>query len=396
MRLLTGNLRVQIVALCGLAVSLCGGEGNGASGRHVRLREVARMRAAMVVDETTDGRHLLFFDGDASWGYRINVRGGRVTAKQERFPSGNSLRVAESGTWATVARIGCSECYRAQFGPSGKEVFFSDFVRVEGQLVLTRTLWEPASGKVRNCPTDPKVGFGSFVFLEAQTLLGTVGRSLARMSVPDCSVSVIGPIDPAEPDRQLNSALGVVLSPDKRYAVLPTHPGGGAVVWDVENNKVVRRLDSASSYFEGEVTFTPDGRRVIFKTSTERRDRDFLLVYDTATYESRRINHASDFSGATRLAVSPDSRTLAVSYRTEEETRWRTIERAVIVLYDLETGQEVGRAVHSKTTQKRNKPFAAWIGRLLFTRDGRYLLSSTGDTVVWEVLTEESGRVIQQ
>lgn len=356
------------------------------------------MPATFVVDQTADGRHLLFFDGDASWGYRIDVRRGRVRAKQERFPSGNSLRVVESGTWATVARIGCSECYRARFSPSGKEVFFSDLVRVEGELISTRTLWEPASGKVRNCPTDPEGGFGAFAFLDEQTLLGTArgtagrGNLLARMSLPDCSVSVVGPIDPAEPDQEVTTASGVVLSPDRKYAVVRTRPWRQAIVWDMENNKVVRRLDSPEPLWDL-VVWTPDGRRVIFTPWSLTSDSRCLWLYDTSTYQPRCINNAAGHHAERALAVSPDSRTLAASYVVEEETRWRTIERAVIVLYDLETGQEVGRALHSKITQKRNRPFAAWISHLLFTRDGRYLLSSTDDTVVWELLNEEPGAV---
>ena len=56
-----------------------------------------------------------------------------------------------------------------------------------------------------------------------------------------------------------------------------------------------------------------------------------------------------------------------------------------VVLYDLETGNEIARAAHPAVKKNRDDPFATRISRLAFTPDGKYLLSSTHDTFVWEV-----------
>jgi WD40 repeat protein len=144
-----------------------------------------------------------------------------------------------------------------------------------------------------------------------------------------------------------------------------------------------------------EASYTPDGKFLLVPATNTIRDQPdtkrFLYFYDTTNYQLARqlditswnppvVNDEVTFQSnviGTALAIAPDSRTMAVAYEKGRQPQ--------VVLYDLETGKEVGRAVHPAVKESREDPFAARIGKLAFTPDGKYLFSSTHDTFVWEV-----------
>jgi WD40 repeat protein len=105
------------------------------------------------------------------------------------------------------------------------------------------------------------------------------------------------------------------------------------------------------------------------------------------TIHSSEGSYTSNYIG-TAIAISPDSKMMAVAYTREQRKTFAVTEQAEVILYDLNTGAIIAKAAHPPLKQKRDDPFAARINKLLFTPDGKYLLSSTNDTLLWEIVNK--------
>jgi hypothetical protein len=168
--------------------------------------------------------------------------------------------------------------------------------------------------------------------------------------------------------------------------------------------EVLREINQEAEHQLGwNPIYTPDGRfLVVLATNTifdKPETKRFLFFYDTRNYELVKrlditnwkppvprgyVSVQSNFI-STAMAIGPGSRTIAVAYTSEKTSLFWTTEQAQVVIYDLATGEEIGRASHPKIKQLEDDPFAARIGKLSFTPDGRHLFSTTNDTLVWDV-----------
>jgi hypothetical protein len=183
--------------------------------------------------------------------------------------------------------------------------------------------------------------------------------------------------------------------------------GGVIIVRDTATLKTVKQIEPSSGLiFGGRPIYTPDGKLLLVVASNTTFDkpetRRHLLFYDATSYDVARELDITSWSPpvlredvavnsnviGTAMAISPDSRFLAVGYTKEEKKGFSITEQAHIVVYDLTTGEEVARASHPQVKQQRSDPFAARIGKLAFTPEGKYLLSSTHDTLVWEIISK--------
>ncbi|MEW5979662.1 MAG: hypothetical protein AB1898_28010 [Acidobacteriota bacterium] len=359
----------------------------------VRLTLDREYKKKKLKDLSRDGRWLLFYHADNPIGLVRFTSTGKPKVIQE--VTGESLQVVEMSTGKEIGRIeGKIAGFPARFLPGTERVLYA-IGSWEHQV------WDIGSGEVRPCPAGD---FDTPLVVDAETVYGTIqeikgdisGDALMSLSVRNCQLERISLVDPENPRNELypNS---LVVSPDRHSLAYAAYKK--VVVWDIADKKIaveVRPPDGLN--FGDDAVYTPDGQLLIFaalsEKGTERQNQEtyykrYLLLYETRGYKlMRRIESPPEFWGRYRLAVSPDSRLLAVGYWREEQKFLQSYEEAHIVLYEIATGREVGRALHSRVRAKRTNPFAAMISRLVFTPDGKYLLSSTGDTRVWKVSME--------
>jgi WD40 repeat protein len=288
----------------------------------------------------------------------------------------------------------------AKFVPGTSKVFYSQAAQRDGYKTSYK-IWDFESGRIRPCLDSPEGGFEKMVFLDEGHALGSVmrkdrsgsysGASLAMLFLEECRSITLAHVDASNSKGKIWSQESVSLSPDRRSLAYIVYPGYKAVIWDVTLKRVGKELYPAPLVFQSTLTHTPDGKLIIFTGATHSfgGDKDYkgyLLFYDASSYQLiRRQEHPLPFLDAHSLAVSPDGSILAVGYKTQRRELLSDYDEAHIILFDLVSGQELGRAVHCQVKARRTNPFAAIIRRLTFTPDGKYLISSTDDTRVWQI-----------
>lgn len=357
------------------------------------LKLVATYKRNSLQEISEDGNLLLFYESSKPVRtYTIPLDGGRSSANQPDVET-DVLRVVEraSGREASRVRVGFFPG-DVQFIPGTQRVFYTEPKHVGARLEWRIKIWDLANGEAREC-SDANTMAQSFDLIDAQHVLHILRQpgkdNLALLALPGCSqiggrlIEHPGPI-----------AGHISFSPARKELAYVTD--GKVIIRDTATLDVVREIDSAPGMYWGlEASYTPDGRFLVVLTTNTIRDKPdtkrALYFYDTTHYQLARqlditnwnppvVDDEETFQSnmiGTAQAIAPDSRTMAVAYEKGRQPQ--------VVLYDLETGKEVGRGMHPKVKKNRNDPFAARIGKLVFTPDGKYLFSSTHDTLVWEV-----------
>jgi hypothetical protein len=347
------------------------------------MKLVREFKKNKLQDISTDGRLLLFYQSSTrllSW--HIPLGGG--PAKQDQVPIGDDvLRVVELQSGRETAHIS-TKFFPASvhFVPGTYKVFYSEPTTDIGTRYIYK-LWDPISGEV----LKPNVtAVYSVVLRDQQRAYGLdfdrpvgSGDRLIEINLQNWTRVLLGPVDPANDQTKIRSKL--VVSPDKRFLIYTLDSRPQAIAWDIEKREVAWILNTSPYYVGRRVAYTPDGKLLIISAGYED---DHLLVYDTASYQLvRRL----EVPGATAIAISPDSKIVAVAYTETKEQRvfFGATQRGVIVLYDITTGKELARASHPWVKLTHNDPFVAKLDHLAFTPDGKYLMSGIYDTRQWEV-----------
>lgn len=356
------------------------------------LKLVTEYKKNILEDISPDGRLLLFYQTSApTRSYTIELDGSRGKANQPPVTD-DALRVVERESGRELGRIRVEFFpLEQQFIPGAQRVFYSE-PKSRAESARLYKIWDIASGRALVCLDAPEGGFSSVTFLDQQHALGTIskqveqytGGMLGALALTNCKRQVIGPVDPTDP--RVRTGGRISLSPDKNLLAYSLYVGSQAIVWDIKKQQVERRLDISPLFIGEEVVYTPDGRLLLITARTRPFAGDdsktFLLFYDTRTYQQvRRL----EVPGASAIAISPDSRLLALGYTVEKKKAFSTTEQAKVAIYDLVTGEEVALASHPPVKQQRSDPFIAKVTRLAFTPDGEYLLSSTYDTRLWQL-----------
>jgi WD40 repeat protein len=353
------------------------------------LTLVAEYKKNMLEDISSDGRLLLFYQTSVPMRtYTITVDGTEVRANQPEKHD-DLLRVVNRESEREVARTRVRFFpLEQQFVPDTRQVFYSE-PKSSAQSGRLYKLWDITSGQTRVCLDAPEGGFFSVTFPDQQHALGTVshkegGESLGSVTLADCKRAIVGSVDPEYIRGKTWGQLA--LSPNRDLVAYTIYAGSEVIIRKISTRQVAKKLDPAPLSFGDKLSYTPDGKLLIVAATTSalggENTKNYLLFYDTKDYQRvRRL----EVPGATAMAISPDSRLLAVGYTEEWKKALGITEQAVVVLYDLATGQEVARASHLPVNQQRSDPFIARIGKLAFTPDGKYLLSSTYDTRIWQV-----------
>ena len=374
------------------------------------LKLVAEYKKNSLEDISADGRLLLFYQtGTPIRTYTFPLDGGRGKAHQPPVYD-DLLRVVERESGRELRRVRVQFFPEdVQFIPGTEQVFYKEPHNKGHKLEWRFKMWNLSTGDAVTCSEENVAHFAYTTFVNGQYALGALwqenngGELLIARTLPGCKQSVIGPIDPTDSANKVWGGLN--LSPSKSFFAYGT--GKELIIRDTANLSSARRINPPSGLiFGGGPIYTADGKYLLIVTSNTILDKPetkrYLLFYDATNYKLARQLDITSWSPpdvrddvavnsnviGTAMAVSPDSRLLAVGYTKEEKKGFSITEQAYIVLYDLATGEEVARASHPVVRQQRNDPFVAKIGKLAFTPDGKYLLSSTHDTLVWEIISK--------
>ncbi len=369
------------------------------------LKQATEYKRNILQDISADGRLLLFYQtGAPTRSYTIPLGGGQASANQP--PSTDDvLRVVERASGREVAQIKVGFFPEgAQFIPDTQQVFYKEPSGGSKPGWRFKT-WNFSTGEAKACSDEDATSFRHATVVDARHILGAVlqengGEVLGKLTLPDCSRTLTNPVNLANPKNMIWGGMNV--SPSVRH--LAYGAGEEVIIRDATTLNTIKSITPPSGLiFGGEPIYTPDGKFILVVASNTILDKPetkrYLLFYDTTNYEVARRLDITSWSPpkvrddravsssvvGTAMAISPDGRLLAVGNTREEKKAFTTTEQAQVTLYDLTTGEEVARASHPPVKQQRNDPFAAKVTRLAFTPDGKYLLSSTYDTLIWEV-----------
>ncbi|HUG68011.1 MAG TPA: protein kinase [Pirellulaceae bacterium] len=248
------------------------------------------------------------------------------------------------------------------FSPDGKTLMSGSF---DGQICL----WDLDTGQQRVQPTGPQSKLTDSALSPDGTLLAT--------SSCDGTVT-LWDLTQQQAARTIQVSTGHVLcvafSPDGK--ILATGNGYGAadyrvLLWDVATGQQIKELFRHGNSVDS-LAFTPDGTAVVSGCA----HTDLIVIADVTTGDVRAKLEIPGPGAHLRLAVSPDGNFLA----TSNESR--------ITLWDLTTGNTVHQISH---------PLAS---RLAFSPDSKTLASisfvvSDPKLHIWDVTTGEERRALR-
>ncbi len=335
-------------------------------------------------DISSDGKYLLFAHSKTPvHTYIIPLGGGRGKTNVDENEK-DLLRVVERESGREVGRneLGILAAARAQFLPNN-HVFFS---------VSSYQTWDPWSGNKQKC-TNGDRPISSLVFPDDQRAIGFSSTKfgvdgeplLASINLSDCSLTALGSVDPDNKNNGADSNLAI--SPDKKSIAYKLFQTDAIVIWDIEEHKVVKKLDPGKLFFGRKIIYTPDNKFMVVSASEGSRSggtlKVYLRFYDRKSYELIRQLPIIDYDA---IAISPNSQMFALSFQ-EAVDKWyfggKTL--PVIYLYDITTGKEIARTSFPSVRLTHNNGYDATIKPLMFTPDGNYLVASTFDARVWRI-----------
>lgn len=361
---------------------------NTVAGRKINLKLIAEYKKNLLLDISDDGRWLLTRQ-TSNFIRRYTISDSGVQAHQSP-PFDDRLRVIERESGREIGSVPVDFfTYNRLFVPGTKQVLYTEPQPNSQPRNWQYKLWLPASGQNLTCLETSDGGPDSLVFLDQQHAVGSMwiegsGDVLVHVSFPGCVVKKMGPIDPADPKKRVRGKLA--LSPDKK--TLAYDSGKHLIIRDIASNQMINRLDPGTFFFTGKLAYTPDGKSLIALAcaskclSVDEKGMFYLWFYDTTNYKMTREMEAPRLN---TFAISPDSQLLAISYKLQKRSFLMTTEQGNIEIYELATGRKLAAASHPPVERRRDNLWAADIDYLGFTPDGKYLLSSTYDTRIWEI-----------
>jgi WD40 repeat protein len=161
-----------------------------------------------------------------------------------------------------------------------------------------------------------------------------------------------------------------VFSPDGRQLVVPGNES--LSLWDIESGQKVRTFDLGSGYLEA-VNFSPDGRRIVTRSSKPTDQKKFLIFWDVESGQKlRTIDTGSWYLKS--VEFSPDGRKLLTLNGDGEIAVWDIENGTKLRTTDLGE-QDVIWSASFDPAGRHIRAFGAW--RFLYIIDW-----ATGDCVL--------------
>lgn len=278
---------------------------------------------------------------------------------------------------------------RTLFSPNGKLfVTLSNGKKVQ--------LWQTATRRPLGPPLSDQSEIESVAFSPDGRTLATGSRD-GQVVLREAQTGIVQgaplPID-------IPRAIGLAFQPDGKRLAIGTE--GGVVVWDFESEKALEPVwdipKVAREEIPSELIYSPDGKMLISDYA------QYLYFWDSASLEmiGPPLTGPFDPYKVKRIAVSPDSKWLAVTYETSQVVLWDLAQRTPaaspfalnwatafspdssllatggsdgsITLWNLSTKEPVGDPLPAHSDEVRD---------LSFSPDGQVLVSGALDNTVF-------------
>jgi hypothetical protein len=373
----------------------------GQSGK-IQLIQVFEFQHNNLSDISADGKLLLFYQTKVPV-RSYTLRPGKPIEPNQPEKFDDVLRVVDFATKREVAVVGVNFFPSdARFVPEIKLIFYK-----EPRKPRTHSfkLWNYLERQVTECSSGDFTGVGHVSFLNPADAIVTmfrdgIGHRVGKISLPDCKLQDFGPATSQENryDSLRTPTFDLGVSPDKKHIAYEGGKPSAIYIRDTKTFELIKLLQPPEGFYFGSYQlYTPDQKYLLLlgeKVGANPVDFSssdyYIFFYELPTYKfARAMQLGKGFRQSPHsfaLAVSPDSRLLAVSNKKVDlYSLTAKQEQAFLILYDLATGEKLTEAMHPPVKYQRNNPFVANMGRLAFMPDGKHILSSTDDTIVWQI-----------
>jgi len=270
------------------------------------------------------------------------------------------------------------------------QLLFTDFRN--GQLSLR--LWEPESSEFIVCLGDKgRLELWAMatkeLFLGIERL-GPMKEKFLKLRLPGCEVEEFGAGGLEVPGLQ-----AMAVSPDGREFAYITAMQDWIQIRRVADGGLVGRIRLKKRLTMKELWYGRGGKTLVAIAAGPRPLRDgyidfdrrsphYALVYER---ETGRLLREFPVLGGNGMAAAVEAGLVAAGTWERREEWWGLVERLRVqaALYDLETGEELGRIDHGWTGWSWDNPLKRGQS-LMLTPDGGYLITSTyNGTKVWAI-----------
>ncbi|MDQ3132551.1 MAG: hypothetical protein M3Q99_17530 [Acidobacteriota bacterium] len=371
------------------------------------IKPVTVYKQNQLADISGDGKLLLFYQTRVPMRtYTIPLDGSPGYANQPPVHD-DVFRVVERESGREVARLGIQDPSTTRFTPGTKKIIYKERTKAR-PFGNESKIWDYQTGETKLCLNIKKSVY-SPAFVDSNTAFGTVddenkylGSILTKIDLTNCQTEVIGRIYPLDPNNRVRNntirGSGIKISPDGKLMAYSLDSNDKIIFRNTAKpEQIVREIDSAPLYFWSEQRFTPDGKFLITNAADGYmaygggvQENYYLLIYDMKSFRKVGqivvpVNGQTTIPATAQIAVSPDSRLVAATYKTVKKGTWDNTEQAHVAIYDIASGKQVGKVSHPPLKEKRSDPFRSNISTIIFTPDGKHLLTSISDTYVWDV-----------
>ena len=264
-----------------------------------RLIAAAPFGGGLVIHDAESGRHRLSIKPHHEWFVRMafSPDGRRLAA----IGSHNAVKVYDVQTGELRLRLvgHTQQCFGIAYTPDGARL-------ATVGLDSTARIWDAHNGQPLSCLER---GVGALYGVE---FLGTdrmiVWGDAPNTRIWDLNSMVCVRELPGQPD----GPWALAVSHDGRF-IATRHSGGMVFLWDAASGRVLRRWESRG--YRGQMTFTPDDRRLVAITSRHGfygYEIGMIELWDTATgRQVLMLEKHVDAGGS--LAFNPDGHRLCTS-----------------------------------------------------------------------------------
>lgn len=347
-----------------------------------QLKLIAEFKKNFLQDISSDGKFILLYQTNVPMrSYTIPLDGRKPSANQSGVGD-DMLRIVDLENGREISSVPTTFFpTEEQFIPNTHQVFYKEPTSsYSGSLYK---VWDTNAKQVAKvCPETTDKDISKVNFVNEKLAYGVLrnkekGHKLISISLPECQQTILGSVDPSETSSEVNGQI--ILSPDKRQLAYSLG-GHEVVVWDTVTKQIAKELNVAPLFALSKLLFSPDGKYLVIQATTKLYSSDgakyFLLFFDTSSYQNIRRIELPAYADS--LALSPNGEMLAVGLTNKDG-------QGQIIVYETMSDKEIFKAIHPTNKNKSSDPFEPELRKLIFSPNGRYLVSSTYDTRIWQI-----------